>query len=78
VIARIYLTALNTRVDPNTSGGGPFDICWSPQAPKHMMWSPDEAISELDFRLYDEFGQLLPWSPLFNTEFQMTILASET
>jgi hypothetical protein len=77
VIARVYLTAPNTRTDPNASGG-PFNLCWDPNTPKMSMWSPNETINELDFRLYDEFGELLYWSQEYNTEFQMTLLASET
>jgi hypothetical protein len=74
---RVYTTAPSTRVDP-TSTPGPFDICIDPNTPKHSMWSIDEAIYELDFKLYDEWGQLLPWTPEYNTEFQLTLLASET
>ena len=77
IVARVYLTAPNTRVDPSASGG-PFDLTWDPNTPKHSMWSMDEAIYELDFRLYDERGDLLYWTPGFNTEFQVSILASET
>lgn len=77
VLARVFLTAPNTRVDPTLSGG-PFDLTWDPNTPKHSMWSVNEAIYELDFRLYDDHGQLLPWSPQYNTEFQVSILASET
>ena len=74
---RVFMTAPNTRVDP-TATPGPFDICIDPNTPKHSMWSIDEAIYELDFQLYDEWGQLIPWSPTFNTEFQLTLLASES
>ena len=77
VVARIYLTAPNTRVDPNVYGG-PFNICWDPNSAKNIKWSPNETINELDFRLYDEFGDLIPWNEINNTEFQITILASET
>jgi hypothetical protein len=77
VIARVYLTAPNTRTDPNAFGG-PFNLCWDPNTPKMAMWSPNETINELDFRLYDEFGQLLYWSQEYNSEFQLTLLASET
>lgn len=76
-IWRVYLTAPGTRVDP-TASGGPFDLCVDPNTPKHSMWSIDEAIYELDFRLYDDAGRLLFWTPEYNTEFQITLLASET
>ena len=77
IVARVYLTAPNTRVDPSVSGG-PFDLTWDPNTPKHIKWSPNEAVHELDFRLYDEYGELLYWSPRADTEFQITIVASET
>lgn len=77
IVARVYLTAPNTRVDP-TAGGGPFDLTWDPNTPKHIKWSPNEAVHELDFRLFDEYGEPLYWSPRADTEFQLTIVASET
>lgn len=76
-VCRVYLTAPNTRSDP-TAVAGPLDICIDPNTPKHSMWSIDEAIYELDFQLWDEFGQPLFWSNFANTEFQMTLMASET
>lgn len=77
IVARVYLTAPNTRVDPAVYGG-PFDLTWDPNTPKHSTWSVDEAIYELDFRMYDERGELLYWDPTHNTEFQVSMLASET
>lgn len=77
IVARVYLTAPNTRVDPSASGG-PFDLTWDPNTAKHIKWSPNEAVHELDFRLYDEYGELLYWAPDADTEFQLTIVASET
>jgi hypothetical protein len=77
IVTRIYLTAPNTRSDPSVVCG-PLDICVDPNTPKHSMWSVDEAIYELDFQLYDEYGELLYWAPEYNTEFQITLLASET
>ncbi len=77
VLTRVYLTAPNTRSDPSTTCG-PLDICVDPNTPKHSMWSVDEAIYELDFQLFDEYGDLLYWAPEYNTEFQVTLLASET
>lgn len=77
IVARVYLTAPNTRVDP-TASGGPFDLTWDPNTAKHIKWSANEAVHELDFRLFDEYGEPLYWSPSADTEFQITILASET
>lgn len=77
ILTRVYLTPPGQRADPAVVTG-PLDICVDPNTPKHSMWSVDEAIYELDFQLYDEYGQLLYWSPEYNTEFQLTLLASET
>ena len=77
ILTRVYLTAPNTRSDPSITCG-PIDICVDPNTPKHSMWSIDEAVYELDFQLYDEYGDLLPWTTNYNTEFQITLLASET
>lgn len=77
ILTRVYLTAPNTRSDPSTATG-PLDICVDPNTPKHSMWSINEAIYELDFSLFDEYGLPLPWTPQYNTEFEVTLLASET
>lgn len=47
-------------------------------SPKNIAWSPDEAISNFDITILDEYGNQLPWSPQYGVEFQMTLLASET
>ena len=82
IIARMYLTPPNqSNQITATAGIGsvPFDICIDYNTPKHIKWSPDEAVNELDFRLYDEYGDLLYWDKdLAPTEFQLTVLASET
>lgn len=82
IVARIYLTAPNTtdQISATTGiGSTPFNLCVDYNTPKHIKWSPNEALNELDFRLYDEWGDLLYWdADLAPTEFQMTILASET
>lgn len=82
IVARMYLTAPNSS-DPITATTGvgslPFNLCIDYNTPKHIKWSPNEALNELDFRLYDEFGDLLYWdADVAPTEFQLTILASET
>jgi hypothetical protein len=46
--------------------------------PKHIRWSPDQAINNFDIQFKDEFGQIITWNTRYPTEYQMTFLASET
>jgi hypothetical protein len=56
----------------------PFVVVQDYTSPKNIAWSPDEAISNFDIVLLDEYGQILPWSPTTGVEYQITLLASET
>lgn len=47
-------------------------------SPKNIAWNPDEAISNFDIMLLDEYGQMLPWTTQIGCEYQITFLASET
>ena len=47
-------------------------------SPKNIAWNPDEAISNFDILLLDEYGQQLPWTSQIGVEYQITLLASET
>jgi len=46
--------------------------------PNFCKWSPEEALSSIDFQLYDMYGNVLFWSSEFNTEFQCTLTVTET
>jgi hypothetical protein len=59
-------------------GSSPCDIVVDYNTPKHIRWSNDETVYELDFRLFDQFGQPLYWTPQNATEFCLTMVASET
>lgn len=81
IIARVYLVAPNTRVVGDDTGGvgsAPIDLVVDYNTPKHIRWSPEEAVYELDFQLFDQFGDPLPWAPNYGTEFNLTCVASET
>lgn len=81
VIARIYPTPPNVTLNQAMPGqlyARPFVMCIDYNTPKMIMWNKDEAISNFDLQLRDEYGNFLPWSPEFGTEYQLTILASET
>jgi hypothetical protein len=56
----------------------PFTLCIDYNTPKHIRWSPDQAVNNFDIRVFDEFGELMYWSPEYASEYQLTFLASET
>ena len=82
IIARLYLCPTNQRnlySDTDAPGALPFDICVDYNTPKHIRWSPQEAVNQIDLQVYDEFGELLPWDVNnYNWDFQLTLVASET
>jgi hypothetical protein len=72
-------------------GSRPFILNYTPQTPKHIKWSPDQAVVDFDIRVVDEYGDRLPWDlaipyKIGNLnllsqqffEFQLTVLCSET
>lgn len=88
VLARVYLTdnavnAASTTTsysDPNAVGGAPFSFTKKWSSPNWSQWSPNQAINQLDFQLLDMWGDILYWTnqtSCANTEWQMTIVASE-
>jgi len=76
VIARVYLNPPNTR-NPSTNPVTPVNLTVDFYTPNSCRWSPEEALQDIDFELYDCYGNLLPWTTSYNTEFQLTLLASE-
>ena len=80
LIARIYLSGVGL-ADPTRDnyslGCQPFIMTADLNTPKTCRWSVDEAVYELDFQLYDQYGDLIYWDNIFPTEFQMTLLATE-
>lgn len=82
IIARIYFVAPNTTQFVDASGASfgsrPFIICVDYNTPKHIKWSPNEAVHELDFQILDEYGDEFLWDTFYASEFQLTIVASET
>lgn len=82
IIARIYLTPPNTLQSVDSivvpQGSAPFTICIDYNTPKHIKWSPEEALGNFDLQLIDDFGQLIPFGSTFGCEYQFTMLATET
>jgi hypothetical protein len=84
VIGRIYLTdtytltsQANSFQDPNSVGTTAMIFTKKWPIPNWSQWSPNQAIDSVDITLLDMWGNPLPWSSVNNTEWQMTILASE-
>ena len=72
-------------------GAIPFTIVQDLNTPKIIRWSPQEAVYNIDFQLRDSYGDLIFVNAVFipggeqptvvyqyNTEFQMTLLCSES
>ena len=81
IVARVYLNPMDTQSkysandSPNSS---PSTLCVEFDNPDSNKWSPEEALQSIDFQLYDQWGEPLYWSSENGTEFQMTLLASES
>lgn len=81
VIARVYACPPNQILN-NSYPGQLFSEPWimviDYNTPKHMKWEVNQAINNFDIELKDEFGQTIYWSTQYPTEFQLTMMASET
>ena len=81
IVARVYLNAVNTQSkysaadSPNSS---PSTLTIEFANPDAHKWSAEEALQNIDFQLYDMWGEPLYWSTENGTEFQLTLLASES
>jgi len=89
LIARVYLSGVgapvNTVGPDQTTGEGassspgcePFIMTADLNNPKVIRWNKDETVYNLDFSLYDQYGDLIYWTNNNPTEFQMTLLCQE-
>jgi hypothetical protein len=81
IVARVYLNPPDTQAkysagdSPNSS---PSVLTVEFKTPDAHKWSAEEALQNIDFQLYDMWGEPLYWSSENGTEFQMTLLASES
>jgi hypothetical protein len=91
IIARIYpcppntlfqttgaWTTAVTELPGNSIGSHPFVLCIDYNTPKYIKWDPNEALSNFDLQLRDEFGELIPFFETALCEYQLTILATES
>ena len=91
IISRIYLSGtgppqpLSATQYADPIGCFPFVITQDMSYCKTIRWSKDEAVNSLDFKLYDQYGELLFTSTsigtankdTYYTEFQMTLMCIE-
>ena len=81
IIARVYPCPPNVSLNESQPGqlfAQPWVMTIDYNTPKHIKWSPDEALHNFDIRVLDEFGEEIFWSSQWPTEYQLTFLASET
>ena len=93
LIARVYLAGsgqVQTTTSVDSLGCRPFQVVADLNSPKVIRWTPDVAVPSLDFKVYDQYSDLIPTSqevldPVTatlvgegsNTEFQITLLCIE-
>jgi len=93
LIARVYLAGsgqVQTTTSVDSLGCRPFQVVADLNNPKVIKWSPDVAVPSLDFKVYDQYGDLIvtseevldPVTDVYvgegsNTEFQITMLCVE-
>jgi len=81
LIARVYLSGTGNIQDTmgaSSLGSRPFVMTADLNSPKVIQWSPDVAVPNIDFQVYDQYSDLIPGpAEGFSTEFQMTLLCIE-
>ena len=82
VMGRIWLTesAVNVTYQPNTLtsiGINPISIMKTWINPNWCEWSPNQTINSIDITLLDMWGQVLPWSSTYATEWSATLTLTE-
>jgi hypothetical protein len=82
VIARVYATPPNILIN-NLQPGQLFSTPWimtiDYNTPKYINYLPEQGgLANLNFQLIDEYGEPLFWSSEYPTEYQLTVLASES
>ena len=80
IISRVYLSGVGNPQSTSSEYGlgcQPFFLTADLNTPKVVRWSPDETVFNLDFSLYDQYGDPIYWDGRYPTEFQMTLLCAE-
>jgi hypothetical protein len=77
IIARVYASPPNVLCN-----GDSFSLPWNTtidyNTPKHIKWEVNQAVNNFDIQVYDEWNELMYWTPQYATEYNFTFLASET
>ena len=85
VLARIYISDFPT-VQGATGNNIPNSMVWGSSPlnftkhwfnPNWSQWSPNQAIDKIDIQLLDQWGNPLFWNSEYNTEWSMTLTATE-
>lgn len=82
-MVRVYCNPPSTTSNAGGWGGGvlnglPFYITYDFPTPKYIKWNGKDSLLNFDISCFDEFGQPMFWAPEYATEFQFTLLASES
>jgi hypothetical protein len=82
-LARVYCNPPSTTQNANGWGGGvlnglPFYITYDFPSPKYIRWNGKDSLLNFDLNCFDEFGNPIYWTPVYNSEYQFTLIASET
>jgi hypothetical protein len=82
-LTRVYCNPPSTTSNSSGEGGGvltglPFYITFDFPSPKYIRWNGKDSLLNFDLNVFDEFGEPLYWTPQYNSEFQFTLLASES
>jgi len=80
LVARVYLSGVGQPdylTATSALGAAPFWVTADLNNPKVVEWTKDVNVTNIDFSLFDQYGEPIFWTLAFNTEFQMSLLVSE-
>ena len=84
VLGRVWLTEAQSAssiaqgwAQSSFQGETPISFTKSWYNPNWSQWSPNQSVSSVDISLLDQWGNPLYWSPTYQTEWSMTISATE-
>ena len=80
ILARVQLgvQGVQTTTATNTGGAQAYTAAAQWPQPIWLKWSNEQAVDNIDFRLLDMWGQPIFWTTTNNTEFQLTLMFSES
>jgi len=66
-----------TPTDDTTIGSAPISLVKNWSNPNWCAWSPNQTINSIDIKLLDMWGEVLPWTSTYNTEWSATLTLTE-